>query len=361
MSYSVEIRVDSYSGNTINEVLIPHTFLVVVDPIGVEKGYGFAPHQTGLFGEGVVHDDTNHPYDASSGKIDITQAQYDQLMAYINQPPPPYALPFGAQCTTWALQGLADSGIIPSILAPNMLPNPFFFLDILETIAFNPFTQKIGFDIYKAISDLLGTLPDPLVKTIKYVKYVDPLILDLDGDGLEITPLNKGVLFDANGDAIKTGTAWVGADDGLLVWDRNGNGLVDSGRELFGDETVLANGQKAANGFAALNELDSNHDGKFDNIDSQYATLRIWRDLNQDGISQANELKTLADSGVQSISLTNNAINIRYPDAQLVQSGSFTRTDASTGQVGSFILAQNNFVRSFTPIPVNDAVWRMAA
>jgi len=74
------------------------------------------------------------------------------------------------------------------------------------------------------ISPTLGTTPDPLVKTII---YVDPLILDLDGDGLEITPLAKGVLFDANGDSIKTGTAWAGADDGMLVWDRDGNGLID--------------------------------------------------------------------------------------------------------------------------------------
>ena len=68
-----------------------------------------------------------------------------------------------------------------------------------------------------AISPTLGTTSDPLVKTIIYVY---PLILDLDGDGLEITPLSKVILFDTNGDAIKTGTAWVGADDGMLAWDR---------------------------------------------------------------------------------------------------------------------------------------------
>lgn len=100
----------------------------------------------------------------------------------------------------------------------------------------------------------LGTTPDPLVKIIKYIPYADPLILDLDGDGLEITPLSNGILFDTNGDSIKTATAWAGADDGLLAWDRNGNGQIDSGAELFGDETLLANGQKAAHGFAALAE-----------------------------------------------------------------------------------------------------------
>ena len=77
------------------------------------------------------------------------------------------------------------------------------------------------------------------------------------------------------------------ADDGILVRDINGNGLIDSGRELFGDETLLANGQKAAHGFAALRELDTGsaatpggavvgaNDGIFDAKDAQYANLRI--------------------------------------------------------------------------------------
>ena len=85
----------------------------------------------------------------------------------------------------------------------------------------------------KAISPTLGTAPGPLVKTIKFIPFSDPLVLDLDGDGLEITPLSGGVLFDSNNDAIRTGSAWAGADDGMVVWDRNGNGLIDSKRALF--------------------------------------------------------------------------------------------------------------------------------
>ncbi|MGD7111095.1 calcium-binding protein [Ralstonia pseudosolanacearum] len=214
----------------------------------------------------------------------------------------------------------------------------------------------------QTVSASVGTTPDPLVKTIR---YVDPLILDLNGDGLGITPLSQGILFDADGDTIKTGTAWASADDGILVWDRNGNGTIDSGKELFGDETVLANGQKAANGFAALAELDTGSvvdgvtvgagDGVFDANDAQYANLRIWRDLNQDGISQANELQTLTEAGVTSIKLASDRANTNYGDAILAQSGTFTRSDGSTGQAGSFILAQNNFVREFTPITVSDA------
>jgi hypothetical protein len=214
----------------------------------------------------------------------------------------------------------------------------------------------------KAISPILGTTPDPLVKTIH---YVDPLVLDLDGDGLEITPLATSILFDANGDAIKTATAWVGAGDGLLAWDRNANGSIDSGRELFGDETLLADGTKAAHGFAALAELDTGSvvngvtvgvgDGVFDANDSAYSAVRVWTDVNQDGISQAAELHTLADSGVSAITLASAAPNTNYGDAVLVRSGTFTRADGSSGQAGSFILAQNNFVREFAPIAVSQA------
>src|SRR5262249_35655189 len=94
-------------------------------------------------------------------------------------------------------------------------------------------------------------------------------------------------------------------------------------------------------------------DGIVDAKDAPYAKLRIWRDLNQDGISQANELQTLADAGVQSIKLANANVSTNYGDAILKQSGTFTRADGSTGQAGSFILAQNNFARQFTPIAIS--------
>ncbi|MBV7431695.1 hypothetical protein KW847_26340, partial [Acidovorax sp. sif0715] len=191
---------------------------------------------------------------------------------------------------------------------------------------------------------------------------VDPLVLDLDGDGLEITPLSRGVQFDGNGDTIRTATSWVQADDGLLVLDRNGNGVIDSGRELFGDETLLADGKKAAHGFAALAELDVGGaanatggagDGLFDAKDAQYTNVRIWRDLNQDGISQAGEMQTLAEAGIASVKLSSTKTATSYGDAQLVQSGSFTRTDGSEGQAGSFILAQNNAVTTHPPIAIS--------
>jgi hypothetical protein len=145
-----------------------------------------------------------------------------------------------------------------------------------------------------------------------WVERRDPLVLDLDGDGIETTGINgyaNTVLFDHDGDGVKTGTGWVKGDDAFLALDRNGNGLIDSGRELFGVDTVLANGQRAANGFAALAGLDSNGDGLIDAQDAQFAQLRLWRDLDQNGVSDEGELLTLAEAGIDSINLASVTTN----------------------------------------------------
>jgi hypothetical protein len=139
--------------------------------------------------------------------------------------------------------------------------------------------------------------------------YGDPLTLDLNSDGINTIPLTTPpILFDHTGSGIKTGTGWIAPDDGFLVLDRNGNGAIDNGTELFGDSTPIldANGNitgKAKNGFDALAQLDTNHDGIVDAQDSNFSSLQVWQDLNQDGISQASELTSLTDLGITSINV----------------------------------------------------------
>jgi hypothetical protein len=166
----------------------------------------------------------------------------------------------------------------------------------------------------------------------------DPLVLDLNGGGISTVGINPSapILFDHDGDGIKTGTGWVGAAEGMLMLDINANGNIDSGRELFGDNTLLPSGQLAANGFAALAQYDSNADGRINSQDAIYTQLKIWQDANQDGVSQTSELSTLAQQGVSSINLTATQTNTNLGGGNTqTWTGSFVRVDGTTGVAGA--------------------------
>ena len=218
-----------------------------------------------------------------------------------------------------------------------------------------------------------GDLGD--IDPLTYVNYTqsrmteirrrDPMVFDLDGDGLETVGIdpNAPILFDHNGDGIKTGTGWVSSDDAFLVLDRNGNGSIDSGRELFGDSTPLAGGGAAADGFAALAAEDTNHDGQVNASDANFANLRLWRDLNQDGVSQSNELISLTSAGIQSINVgsTEHSQTLNNGN-QIADLGTYTRADGSqgvlgevTGNLGDINLADIPFFNEFTDsIPLTE-------
>ncbi|MGH8488357.1 MAG: calcium-binding protein [Gammaproteobacteria bacterium] len=158
-----------------------------------------------------------------------------------------------------------------------------------------------------------------------------PIILDLDGDGVETTNVEAGAYFDHDSNGFAERSAWVSRDDGLLVLDRDGNGTIDSGAELFGNETVLADGSKASNGFEALRELDSNQDGKVDANDAAFANLKVWKDADGDGYTAQGELVTLAEVGIESISV--GYTNSTFVDAQgneHKQAGTYARNDGTS-------------------------------
>lgn len=186
----------------------------------------------------------------------------------------------------------------------------------------------------------------------------DPIILDLDGNGLETVGLASNVYFDHDGDGVLTKTGWVGKNDALLVWDRNANGGIDTGAELFGDFTVLPNGTLAPNGFAALAALDSNGDGIIDASDPAFAELKIWRDASQDGVSGVGELISLSEAGIISLNLANALKNQRLPNGNtLSREGSFTRADGTSASMGEFHLATDTFSTRFAEtIDVPDAL-----
>src|SRR5690606_11474096 len=134
--------------------------------------------------------------------------------------------------------------------------------------------------------------------------FMTPIAIDINGDGIETIPIEFGVYFDLDADGANERVGWLSSTDGFLIIDKNKNGFVDNGSELFGDAYVLKNGELAHDGFAAMLDIDSDGNMKLNSLDEQWGDLRIWRDTNSDGISDETELSYLDDLGLQEIDLS---------------------------------------------------------
>src|SRR6266542_959538 len=132
-----------------------------------------------------------------------------------------------------------------------------------------------------------------------------PIVINFDNGGYRLTGADSPVLFDiaATGHPVWIGWTAAGADEAFLCLDRNHNGQIDSGAELFCSATPLKDGTRASDGFTALAEFDDNHDGVIDEKDGMWKQILLWRDLNHNGISQPNELTLATDSSLTAIHL----------------------------------------------------------
>ncbi len=129
---------------------------------------------------------------------------------------------------------------------------------------------------------------------------VDPLVVDLNGDGVRlISYQDSRVAFNVDNDPYIENTGWVSAADGIVVHDRNGDGRINDITETLSEYYTPA----AVDGLSALATLDSNHDNVFDSRDTMWKTLRVWQDVNSDGITDAGELKTFEQLHIQAIDL----------------------------------------------------------
>ncbi|QPH54667.1 calcium-binding protein [Pontivivens ytuae] len=157
---------------------------------------------------------------------------------------------------------------------------------------------------------------------------VDPLVIDLDGDGIELTPLiGSQSYFDLDGDGFAEQTGWVGPDDGLLVLDRNANNFIDDIYELFGDT------DGHAHGFSRLAELDTDGNGIINSSDAEFSELQVWIDRNTDGVSEASELYELAEIDIIEISLNYELVEELNEGHRVNYRGSASFADGTTAHV----------------------------
>jgi Ca2+-binding RTX toxin-like protein len=203
-------------------------------------------------------------------------------------------------------------------------------------------SYQLVYQMTVTMTDASGVSSTPEPFEIIFLKHgvsgVLPIILDLDGDGVEMVDLDGSpVRFDMNLDGTRDQTGWVGADDGLLVLDRNGNGVIDDAREI----SFAADDEQAVTDLEGLRFWDTNRNGFLDGGDDDFGRFQIWRDLNQNGISEANELFSLNALGIKSLNLTLNLTGDELVSDRnvLFATSEFHRTDGTTGLIGDVSFA----------------------
>ncbi|WP_172456669.1 LamG-like jellyroll fold domain-containing protein, partial [Microcystis aeruginosa] len=196
----------------------------------------------------------------------------------------------------------------------------------------------------KEVSDVVKETVQSALKPINYIaKSLDPLIIDLNNDGLQLISLeNSSTRFDIDADGYAENTAWVSPQDGILTIDLNGDGIINNITEIFSEN--YGNGT-AKSGIEALTTLDSTKNGIISAADDQFNQILVWQDLNQDGISQPNELKTLTQHGITSINL-NGLPTETIQDGNIIRTRSlFNRNDGTIGQIAdvAFLVTETGF------------------
>jgi hypothetical protein len=153
-------------------------------------------------------------------------------------------------------------------------------------------------------------------------------VLDLGAPGIALTPIARGVQFDMDGDGIADRMAWTAGDDGILAFDLDRSGTIQSGKEIISPWFA---GGNFADSLAALETLDGNGDGRIDAHDADFGGLVAWQDANRDGVSDAGELYGLADLGITGIALDATPLDGYLDGQMLLAQGTFSRVDGSTG------------------------------
>ncbi|HVL79253.1 MAG TPA: hypothetical protein VM346_08200, partial [Sphingomicrobium sp.] len=174
-------------------------------------------------------------------------------------------------------------------------------------------------------------LENGVAKDVTVARAAAPVGIDLDGDGVvSFLAVDAGVSFDYGGGLVAT--AWVAGNDGILVRDTNRDGQVTH------DELVFATTGSDLDG---LRIYDSNGDGWLTADDDGFELFAVWRDANSNGVVDDGEMVSLIDLGISGISLTSDGViySAAGGDVTVVGTGTYTRTDGSTGVLADAMFA----------------------
>ena len=206
----------------------------------------------------------------------------------------------------------------PGLVLGDMLNQPQFWINqstsasIINIIDINKF-------FFNNLPFWNPNSPIPVVKP----GYIPPMAIDLDGEGIETIDIGKSqVYFDVDNDGFREQTGWISKNEAILAIDKNGNGKIDNQSEMFGSTD--------STGFEDLKAVDSNGDGIINSQDTDFNKIRLWQDLNENGITEEGELKTLTEAGIQSIYTNSYKINAIDNNNIVTEKSTVQYTDGTT-------------------------------
>lgn len=345
--------------------LANHKYIVWTDSQGVERAISFGPTNGGsLQSIGSTSDPTNLPkallaefggwnafgnLDFNSGTFNVDN--FSTLHTNSGDDPAEVITTGSDLSATWGVllqksQDLSSSGVqyLPLSANSNTAVDYVLALASLTEPADDGLLENWspGSDRDLAVVTLESDSTRPTAEYIddvseKFGEGTDkgsPLVLDMDGDGVELTSLTGGsaVYWDVNNDGFAEASGWVSPDDALLAIDLNEDGIINNSSELFGDQTGYSNG------FLALQAYDSNEDGYITSEDSIWSDLRVWLDTNSNGYSESAEMHTLDSKLISSINLQYSEVSDTIAGNSIMQESTFTINGGTNDIVDAYFV-----------------------
>jgi len=209
----------------------------------------------------IKYDLTGRPYNAPAGSVQASQSLTERMIRV--------ALERGAIAPSWEVQTAA-----------------------LQTLAGDPMAGLTE-EERAGRAGLLAPQPAAGATT----QIFRAVALDLNGDGVQTTGAAQTVAFDVDNRGYLKNTAWLSNSDGFLFLDRNLNGQIDAGSELFSNSAVAL----GARGLNGMRWVDSKYDGRLSTLDPVWNELKVWQDANGNGSADAGEVQTLGTLGISAL------------------------------------------------------------